>query len=363
MKLTMWKKVLVVLGVVAATLCYWEIGVRVITSRTVPLLRTDPQFGGPMHVKNYSGKAWDAISGRKNNVRTNRLGYIGDDIKKERATGTIRIAMLGDSTLEGLQVDLEETFPHILENQLTKDGFCASKKFEVMNFGMGSAGTYYETQIYKRDVTPFHPDYVMLVFHNDYEENLSKFGHNFDIYPRHSVVGLRSFLSQFELTRFVFYKLRGNEEFVYVLKKIGLLASDAEISPVEPVVVATTTPGLSQAHFDRTFELLDKLNASVTENGSRFVVVIFPQEVDYAGVGTGSANPRTKKLSEHLSSVGITHIDSTMALARLKNNTGGACLSFGCVDHLNEEGHRAMASILNKFTLDLLRQNNSCNKQ
>lgn len=67
-----------------------------------------------------------------------------------------RVAVLGDSFVEGLQVDLDQTFPKLLEKRLPDT--------EVMNFGISGQGQVEELLTYRTYVRPFRPDLVVLSF-------------------------------------------------------------------------------------------------------------------------------------------------------------------------------------------------------
>lgn len=89
---------------------------------------------------------------------------------------TLRIAVLGDSAVEGLQVPLEETFPATMERMLTKE-FASTKgkydKAEVLNFGCAGYSTVQEFLQYKTVVSKFSPDIVVLFYnHRDAQESV-----------------------------------------------------------------------------------------------------------------------------------------------------------------------------------------------
>lgn len=93
-------------------------------------------------------------------VKTNRLGFRGPEIKREKAPGTIRIAALGDSITDGYMVDNPDTYPVRLE------AFLRDKKLpvEVLNAARGSATIDREYWILRQHVAPLNPDVVVLTF-------------------------------------------------------------------------------------------------------------------------------------------------------------------------------------------------------
>lgn len=81
-----------------------------------------------------------------------------------KAPGTYRIALLGDSATEGLQVDMGETFARVLDAGLAKTASGQSiSKFEVLNFGCSSYSTGQELLQFKRQVAQYKPDLTIVL--------------------------------------------------------------------------------------------------------------------------------------------------------------------------------------------------------
>jgi lysophospholipase L1-like esterase len=306
-------------------------------------------------VKNYDGYAWDALSARKNYIRTNSLGYVGEEVPLAKATNTIRIAMLGDSGLAALQVDYFRNFTRLLENTLNGSGVCTATRFEVMNFGVGSAGTFTEYQTYNKKIAPFHPDHVLVFFSgNDYDDNKLKSGFDLEHYAEErKAVGLKEFLLKFELPKFLFHKLIANEAFIGTLQFIGILEGDrATVLPTQQQggdsVVA---PKLDEdlRYYTQTFDILTQFDIRVSEDGARFGVVVLPSEAtDYATKGAWRDNARITKLINFLASSSIPYFNPADELADARA-AYGKCLNADCSSHFNEEGHRVMAKILYEY--------------
>lgn len=90
----------------------------------------------------------------------NALGYIGTEYPKKKSTNTIRVALLGSSYIEGVQVFRRNRFSTKLEKQLTNK---LDKKVEVVNFAIGGddfRGMYVR---YQKLVKQFNPDYVLFM--------------------------------------------------------------------------------------------------------------------------------------------------------------------------------------------------------
>ena len=90
-----------------------------------------------------------------------------------KAPGVYRIAVLGDSFIEALQVPLEKTFCAQLEARLSRPGH----PVEVLNFGCSGYGTAQELLTLRHRVRAFAPDLVLLALltGNDLADNERSF--------------------------------------------------------------------------------------------------------------------------------------------------------------------------------------------
>lgn len=77
--------------------------------------------------------------------------------------GTVRVAVLGNSMVEALQVPLSQTFCKMLESDLNKQTE-AGNKYEVLNFGMSAFSTVQEYLLHKNKVEAYQPDLTIVVF-------------------------------------------------------------------------------------------------------------------------------------------------------------------------------------------------------
>ncbi len=89
--------------------------------------------------------------------------------------GVTRIALLGDSTTEALQVPLTQTYGKVLERLLNDEAVAKGngKKYEVLNFGCASYSTGQELLCYEEQVRQYKPDVVVLMYNRgDSSENV-----------------------------------------------------------------------------------------------------------------------------------------------------------------------------------------------
>lgn len=95
--------------------------------------------------------------------KTNAAGMFDVAHSVAKPAGVTRIAILGDSNVEALQVPFKSWFGRILEDKLNAGS--AVKKYEVLNFGMGGYSTGQEYYQWLRDVAGYEPDITIVCFH------------------------------------------------------------------------------------------------------------------------------------------------------------------------------------------------------
>ncbi|MDP8248882.1 MAG: SGNH/GDSL hydrolase family protein [Candidatus Tritonobacter lacicola] len=93
--------------------------------------------------------------------RINRHGWRDRERQPEKPEDARRVAVLGDSFVEAMQVEQEKTFLSLAEERL---GGEFPFGVEVMNFGRSGATTTEELLILENDVLDFSPDMVVLFF-------------------------------------------------------------------------------------------------------------------------------------------------------------------------------------------------------
>jgi hypothetical protein len=114
---------------------------------------------------------------KENNVyvRVNGDGLRDREHPKEKPANTIRIALLGDSYAEALQVPMEDAFWEVMRRKLDQcPDFTQERQVEVINFGVSGYGTAQELITLREKVWSYSPDVVMLAVttNNDISDNL-----------------------------------------------------------------------------------------------------------------------------------------------------------------------------------------------
>jgi hypothetical protein len=92
---------------------------------------------------------------------------------RKKPPNTVRIAVLGDSMAEALQVPQEATFWSVVERRVRDCGEFGARDVEVLNFGVSGYGTAQELLTLRHRVSEYAPDIVVLAFYagNDVRNN------------------------------------------------------------------------------------------------------------------------------------------------------------------------------------------------
>ncbi|HBL27449.1 MAG TPA: G-D-S-L family lipolytic protein, partial [Acidobacteria bacterium] len=137
---------------------------------------SNPNFYGPDPVRGWALRPeahgrWTKEGDAE--VRINRDGLRDDEHPVARPAGEVRIAVLGDSCVEALQVPAEATFSAILEQELARCPAVGGRRVEVLNFGVSGYGTAQELLTLQHQVWKYDPGLVLLAFYsgNDVRNN------------------------------------------------------------------------------------------------------------------------------------------------------------------------------------------------
>lgn len=146
------------LGGVIFALGIGEIGLRIARISYPSFYQADPHRGHAL-IPGISG--WWVHEG-KGWVEVNQQGLRDKNYSLEKPPNTFRIAVLGDSFAEAIQVNAEETFWSFIEKKLPQCQKFQQEKVEVINFGVGDYGTAQELMTLKHHVVNYSPDLVIL---------------------------------------------------------------------------------------------------------------------------------------------------------------------------------------------------------
>lgn len=147
---------------VAALLVLGELGLRAFGYQAPLWLRPDPQLGWTLRpgiegVYSREGRAY---------VSANPAGFRDRERLLDKPEGVYRIAVLGDSMTEAMQVDVGRTWWRQLPGRLERCGFEPDQAVEVLAFAVTGWGTAQQSIALETQAMRYAPDLVLLQFSN-----------------------------------------------------------------------------------------------------------------------------------------------------------------------------------------------------
>lgn len=340
----------------------------------------DPQIG-PWNKSNY--KDGYRTSEFSHEIHWNSFGMRDKERALPKREGSIRIAFLGDSFTEGLEVRDTETFTRLIEKKLRS----LKNDVEALNFGKGSMGTTAEFLVYTHKVVPFKPDLVVLVFFpgNDVRNNSLqlqrkyKSNHTGGPYPFYAkdaedsryrfvlpVAGENSPFWEFLKDHFKVYRfwrfLRDEFSLQRIQKK---QRPETDSNAVDDVWGAPKTAEWREA-WEITELMLSRLNQSVEKESSKLILAVLPGSgLDKRGEAAGNSlsdwRYPVKRLGAWAEKENVPIIDiDTCFLEKMKaEGRKAADLYYPQNRHFTSLGHQWTAECISEFLLkrNLSREN------
>ena len=303
-------------------------------------------------------------------IKTNALGFRDRDRPLEKPHGVIRVALLGDSFIEAVQVPFEKTAGHLLEQRLNaafRNGPTPSRKYEVLNFGISHYGVGQYLLTWEEYASKYAPDYVAIfVAKLHMERTVNKYKHGEfrstagkrlwvrpifrlenDVLIREPAKDFDEFVELQEAlisTRYAGKRMRTRKRWVsaYYAKQLwDRLASVWERMdrsghpqhPLEPEDDVVTLPSLLAINL----KIIEELGRKVHAAGSRLVVVDVSQYF-------GDEETIAKGLEEICRSRGFGYIPLYEHL--LHANRSGLSTRWTHDGHFNEAGNMILADVV-----------------
>jgi len=278
--------------VVAALLA--EIVLRVV-GFSAPVLYTYDDVTGSKLLAGAEG--WQRSEGEAF-ITINRDGLRDREHSRAKPPNTFRIAVLGDSITEALQVPFESTFWSVLGRELRNCKTFGNREVEIINFGVSGYGTAQELLTFRHRAAAYSPDATVLAFYpgNDIRNNSKElepmklrpfFGiRDGNLVLDESFLGNREYLdfkSNFDKKK-VFFDLR-TFQLTRKLKSVFEqwedrrkgATRDANIEPgLDDSVFLAPTGGAWKEAWRITERLIVAARDEVTAGGGRFVVISIP---------------------------------------------------------------------------------------
>ncbi len=293
MALAKWKKRLfAVAGGLVFALVFVEVALRVLGVSFQDFYKADP-VRGVAHRPGASG--WFRREGRQYIV-INREGFRDREHALKKPPGTYRVAVLGDSFTEGLQVKLEDTFEAVLERELAHCPAFRARSVEVFNFGVSNYGTAQELLTLRDRVWQTEPDLVLLAFFsgNDVWDNSRELKQDSEL-PYFRLENDRLVLddsfknsarqrAEDSTVRVAIKQVVESVRLLQVIRQVWGLARNGQAknaaqvdefaaSPAQRQIYREPTDPAWQAAWDLTERLLKTIHDETRQHGARFAVV------------------------------------------------------------------------------------------
>jgi lysophospholipase L1-like esterase len=303
-------------------------------------------------------------------VTINNAGMRDRDRQVIKTTGEKRIAVLGDSFTAGMDVDDQDVFTQILENNLLKNA-------EVLNFGVNGYGPTQEYLLLKSRALRYKPDIVVMIIYmgNDFDDivGLSDW---IDGYKRPQAVlnkRDRIDLTNIPVPRTEGHNLKRKEhacnlpqshfinfldKYLHELKKNKYAI---ENMPSELRICKKNPDEQTIGAFNLMRGIINETNSLCKKNGCRFTVVaaptiiqvynnvFWPKIVKKYNLNTDTYDLETpnKVLAKMCDTLNIPFLDLTTALKEAARK--GDDVYYYDNQHWNRKGHQVVAETISKF--------------
>lgn len=350
-----------------------ECGLRLTGFEAPPLYRSDARSGWTLRpgvTTRYEDEG-NAL------VTTSSAGLRDVEHAIEKPAGTYRIAVLGDSFAEALQIDRDQTFWARLEGELGACPQRRGRKIEVINFGVSSYGTANELLVLEDRVGPYSPDLVLTAFFagNDVQDNHPKLDHLTNaIRPYYRPagdglelqlgqppgVGRRAWASALGVSRVVQLVERVRKRRAATAANAARGNANHEAGVARELFGPPTSPEWVDA-WNVTERLLKRMSEETRERHARFLLVgiaastaIHPDgrvrdEVAKAAE-TSDLFYVDHRVGEIAQRAGIDYIALGPPMleeaTRTKKCLHGFANAMPCAGHWNEEGHRVASALV-----------------
>lgn len=342
-------------------------------------LQPDPVIG-TKHIPNLTLKennsCIQAVS------RFNNEGMRDIDHTIEKPEGTYRIAVIGDSYVEAMQVNLEDTFFSQLASNLQNKG----KNVEVLSFGVGGFGTAQEYLLLRDYALKYSPDLVIVSFFsaNDIRNNSYALEKNSDMPYAHlnengtvefddfkiSEDYLRKYNSP--LRTLVFDNLH-TARFLYRLSSKSMLyrnllaklslhteAKGTEDSTDSDAIYFGNWPEEWEKSWDLTQALILEMKKESEKHGADFMIFSLsnPEQIStelfekvkeiHPKIELNKYEPE-KRLADFLDEKSIKHFSVLLYMERLADS--GITVHVPCHGHWSKEANHLAGKALAKYIL------------
>jgi len=350
---------------------------RIFPIYTTNFTKPNPYFGWS-HIENKEG--WFLPSGGCTGefatyVKINSKGLRDYEHEYSKPENVTRVLILGDSFMEGFQVELNQTFAKRLEALFSNSE--NKKEIEIINAGTGGYGTDNELLFYKYEGYKYMPDIVILFFFggndpidNYYRLNLKRSinvnSNNetleslytqkpFFIIKNGKLI-LKNFPSSYskETTTIIKDLFRDCRLCFLIKHLLTKIASSNNINKSMEVLNKLYDKEYNSEYITAwkiTEKLLDEIKDVVEKNNSKFLVVYIPRKEEI-GQGRLGNNFYIKKVQNMFLNIcktnNLTCINLSPYFEKIFQTTQQK-LYYDCDGHWNSYGHELAAKIIFKY--------------
>jgi len=364
-------------GGVAAAVLLFEILLRLVGFSAPIWYQPDSHVGAVLRP---GVEGWFKSEGRAY-VRISSAGLRDREHSIEKPEGVFRLAVLGDSFAEAMQVDAKDAFWSLLEEKLTQCAYQPGKRIEVINFGVSGFGTAQEYLMLESVAIRYRPDLVLLQFMNGNDVtdnstalNAERMRPYFLLDRRRGLVLDASFVATKVFQRqssalmgFV-RSVADHSRVLQLIRAFTKMAvfprasADTAIEPgLKPEVLAAPRDSSWKDAWTVTERLILAMSEYLGRRGVPLVVVTTPfaiqvhpdrqvREAEQAKLGIPDLFYPDRRIEAYARKRGITVIPLTYEMQRLAES--GRIYFHGFpntrmgIGHWNEDGHRVAAEII-----------------
>ena len=272
--------------------------------------------------------------------RINNHGLIGKDCNKKKTNNTFRIALLGDSYVQGIQLFEKEHFATILENKLNNKG---NKKIEVLNFGVSGHNLSDMYCYYQNKVKEFKPDLVLFfICENDLKDKNIQIKKT-ELYPYAEIIN-DSLTINYDFTKNRKYKIYDNTKYLFSLSFGRLL---------NKIYINIKTKQTFSILFDKFYEIF-KTNTKQTSQKeiinltrtSKLILLEFKKENSII-VYRDTINQSIDKIIRNEIAIPIINLNDTLNYLRDNNINPNYWKVTKKNGHWNHIGHKTIGEFIN----------------
>lgn len=315
--------------------------------------------------------------------KINSYGWRDKEWSPQKSENIFRIAVIGDSYVQAIQVETDSTFLKLVENQFKKD---FNFETELMNYGRSGFTQTEELLILKSDVVQFSPDMAVLCFlpSNDIADVSKGTAPNFER-PFYSILQNGELILDTSFRETLGFKIKSFAD--YFKRKSALLSLIAErytaykksrrINKRKSTIkentlskkiggylsLCTDNPNIKYIQSYRLNKILIKTMAEYCkEKDIKFMLICLPTqayipktEKEYAAIdSTFDSNYFEDDLKDYAQELNIEYLGLQRIFREYYENTG-INLYWG---HWNYEGHKIVANALTNKLYSIIYQSN-----